>query len=84
MMLLRYFICLTVICNGNPPNIHNNASAKLIVLTPALLAPLLSIVTLSGKPFELIALLKNARAAGSSRFSDSMKSTVWPSLSTAR
>ena len=43
MMLLRYFICLTVICKGNPPNIHSNASAKLIVLTPALLAPLLSI-----------------------------------------
>lgn len=37
-----------------------------------------------GRPFEPIALLKNALAAGSALFSDNMMSTVLPSLSTAR
>jgi len=41
-------------------------------------------VTLSGNPLEPMAFSKNARAAGSSRFSESRKSTVLPALSTAR
>jgi hypothetical protein len=56
----------------------------LIALSPALLAPLLSNVTFSGNPLDLIAFIKKALAAVSLRFFDNIKSIVSPSLSTAR
>jgi len=51
------------------PNIINKiANNKLILFIPALLAPLLSIVTFSGKPLVPIAFLKKVLAAFLSRF----------------
>ncbi len=51
---------------------------------PAALAPLLSMRTLSGIPFEDSALAKNLVAAGPFLRSDSIKSRVFPALLTAR
>ena len=51
---------------------------------PAALAPLLSMTILFGIPFDDSVLAKNLVAAGRFRRSDSMKSRVFPALSTAR
>jgi hypothetical protein len=62
---------------------HQNRPA-LISSIAALLAPLLSIATLSGPPFVPLALSRKRFAAAMSRFAVSMKSTVLPRLSVAR
>ena len=73
--VFRYLICLTMIGISRP---------TLMTSIAALLAPLLSIVTFSGTPLAFMALSKNRRAAALSRLAVSRKSTVLPSLSTAR
>jgi hypothetical protein len=55
-----------------------------MVSISTLLAPLLSMVSFYSKPFSPIALTKKALAAALSRFSDNIKPTVSPFLSTAR
>ena len=70
----------STIANQNPDK--NN---KVLSLSnAAVFAPLLSMLTFLGNPLDPIALLKKARTALRSRFSDSIKSTVLPYLSTAR
>ncbi|AOS81174.1 hypothetical protein Q5W_20530 [Hydrogenophaga sp. PBC] len=56
----------------------------LISSMAALLALLLSRVTFSGTPLAFMALSKKRTAAALSRWAVSRKSTVFPSLSTAR
>jgi hypothetical protein len=73
-MLLRYLTWRTKIRTSRP---------ALIASMAAVLAPLLSIATLSGSPFPL-ALSKKCSVAAMSRFAVSRKSTVLPRLSTAR
>src|SRR5450830_1894562 len=74
-MLLRYFTCRTVI---------EISLLALIASMAALLAPLLSMVTFAGTPLGCMALAKKRMAAALSRLAVRRKSTVLPSLSTAR
>lgn len=74
-MLFRYLTWRTTIGTSRP---------ALIASMAALLAPLLSIATLSGSPFAPIALSKKRFAAAMSRLAVSRKSTVFPYLSTER
>ena len=64
-ILLRYFTANTSIIESIYPD---NQRRMLIVSSAAAFAPLLSITTLLGNTLLRIALSKNARAAGSSRF----------------
>jgi hypothetical protein len=83
-MVLFHDIIEAFDLSHSPPNINNRATCQLMVSIQALLAPLLSMVTFSGNPLEPLSFSKNALAASSSCFSESKKSTVLPSLSTAR
>ena len=57
---------------------------RLMAVIPAVLAPLRSMTILRGRPFTSSARAKNLVAAGLLRRFDSMKSRVFPNLSTAR
>ena len=74
-MLFRYLTCQTTI---------GVSRLALMPSIAALLVPLLSIVTFSGTPLAYMAFSKNRRAAALSHRAVSRKSTVFPSLSTAR
>jgi hypothetical protein len=64
--------------------VSSSGLSALSVVSAAVLAPLLSIVTIAGAPWCRMALRKKRNAAAASRLAVSRKSMVLPSVSTAR
>lgn len=79
MVLLHEIIEILALADGDP-----GVVGPIVPLNRGVLLPLWSMVIFSGSPWVRIALRKKAAAAARSRVGLNKKSTVWPSVSTAR